>query len=71
VDRTRSSALGRISKQGQASYPGTALYVGLGTSGEVTVGKETENGGDANARPMTKDMAEGATERRKLAKEAR
>jgi hypothetical protein len=47
------------------------LYVGLGTSGEVTVGKETENGGDANARPMTKDMAEGATERRKLAKEAR
>lgn len=44
----QSSALDRISTQGQASYPGTALCGVLETCGEVTVGTETENGGDAN-----------------------
>jgi hypothetical protein len=65
----RSCAFDRISKQRQISYPGIALYVALGTGEEVTVGKE--NGSDGNECPITRDIAEGATVRKKLAKETR
>ena len=71
VDHTQSSALDRTSMQGP-SCPGSALCGVLGTSRGVTVGKETEIGGDASKWPTTSYTVERATVKKlsKSAKEA-